>query len=65
MPIALYEQLRAQGVRCTDWYASSVPAGTQLQAGEVVVRFVSSWSSTDEEIAALMDLVHSHQRQAA
>jgi threonine aldolase len=52
-------------VRCTDWYASSVPAGTQLQADEVVVRFVSSWSSTDEEIAALMDLVHSHQRQAA
>ncbi len=65
MPIALYEQLRAQGVRCSDWYATSVPAGTQLQAGEVVVRFVTSWSSSDEEIAALMDLVHSHQRKAA
>jgi threonine aldolase len=31
----------------------------------VVVRFVASWSSTDEEITALVDLVHSRQRQAA
>lgn len=60
MPHSLYAHLQAQGVRCGDWYATSVPAGTALAADEIVVRFVTAWSSTSAEVAALTQVISAH-----
>ncbi|WP_395026010.1 threonine aldolase family protein [Comamonas odontotermitis] len=57
LPRALHAQLVSHGVRCADWYDTSVPPGTALAADEMVVRFVASWSSTSDEVQALAGLV--------
>ncbi len=58
MPRTLLTHLQAQGVRCADWYPTSVPPGTALAADEIVVRFVTAWSSTSDEVRALVDTIH-------
>ena len=58
MPRSLLTHLQAQGVRCADWYPTSVPPGTALAADEIVVRFVTAWSSTSDEVRALIDTIH-------
>jgi threonine aldolase len=57
LPRALHAQLLSHGVRCADWYDTSVPPGTVLAAEEMVVRFVTSWSSTSDEVQALAGLI--------
>ena len=64
LPRSLLAQLRAQGLRCADWYATSVPPGTVLAADEIVVRFVTAWSSTSDEVRALAQAI-AHSRAAA
>ena len=54
MPRSLYEHLLAQGVRCADWYATSVPPSVNVANDELVVRFVTAWSSSSEEVQALI-----------
>lgn len=57
LPRSLFAHLQAQGVRCADWYATSVPPGTHLAADEIVVRFVTSWSSTLDDVHALLQVI--------
>lgn len=53
MPRRLHAHLQAAGVACYDWYPDSVPAAVTLGQDDMAVRFVTSWSTTEEEIAAL------------
>ena len=53
MPRALHAYLQSNDVACYDWYPDSLPAGMALGEDEMPVRFVTSWSSTTEEIASL------------
>jgi len=57
MPRALLEQLHAAGVRCYDWYASSLPTQMHVAEDEVPVRFVTAWSSSLSEVQALQALL--------
>ena len=57
IPRSLYAHLQAQGVRCGDWYASSVPLDMVVAPDEIVVRFVTAWSSTADEVKALLDVI--------
>jgi len=52
MPKALMERLLAAGVQCYDWYPDSLPASMPLGADEVPVRFVTAWSSSDQQLDA-------------
>ena len=61
---AQYAQLLERGVRCADWYATSVPPGTMLAADEMVVRFVTAWSSTSADVQALMNVMPGTTRTA-
>ncbi|MEG0976354.1 MAG: beta-eliminating lyase-related protein [Comamonas sp.] len=57
LPRKLFTHLQAHGVRCADWYATSLPPGTALAADEIVVRFVTAWSSTSDEVRALVQVI--------
>ena len=62
IPRSLLAHLQAQGVRCADWYPTSVPPGTALAADEIVVRFVTAWSSTSDEVRALVQAIRQAHR---
>ncbi|MGY6201871.1 threonine aldolase family protein [Paraburkholderia strydomiana] len=53
----LFARLKAAGVRCSDWYPSSLPASVQLRDNELPVRFVTSWSSTRAEVDAVAEII--------
>ena len=58
MPKPLLERLLAEGVRCYDWYADSLPPSLVLDAQDVPARFVTSWATEAEELRALAAVLH-------
>lgn len=57
MPKPLLDRLLADGVRCYDWYADSLPPSLVLDAQDVPARFVTSWTTGTEDLQALRDLL--------
>lgn len=57
MPQALHARLRSAGVQCYDWPADSLPADARPTQDQTVLRFVTSWCTTAEEITALEGLL--------
>jgi threonine aldolase len=56
---ALWDHLAAQGLRCIDWSALSLPPDNQTGPDEVVLRLVTSFVTKAEEVDALIALVRS------
>lgn len=55
MPTALAQALRAQGAVFYDWPEHSLPARESLQDGEILVRFVTSFASTSQQVDDLVE----------
>ncbi|MBW0445125.1 aminotransferase class I/II-fold pyridoxal phosphate-dependent enzyme [bacterium M00.F.Ca.ET.228.01.1.1] len=53
----LFSRLKSAGVRCSDWYRDSLPKAVTLGDDEILVRFVTSWSSTRSEVDELAGLL--------
>lgn len=50
---ALFEHLKAQGVRLNEWSAGSLPKGMAVKADHLAVRFVTSFESEKAEVQQL------------
>ena len=50
MPRTLLERLVAADVQCYDWYPDSLPPSMPLGADEVPVRFVTAWSTSQQQL---------------
>ena len=57
LPRAANERLRAAGASYYPWSTQSVPNGTTVAADTVLVRLVTSFATTDAEIALFVGLV--------
>ncbi|WP_339664476.1 beta-eliminating lyase-related protein [uncultured Pseudomonas sp.] len=57
IPVALFEHLKAQGVRLNDWLPNSVPQALDIKADHLAVRFVTSFESELAEVQQLQDVL--------
>lgn len=57
LPRALHEKLQAAGVIYYEWSSAALPQSLKPKADEVVVRFVTSWQTTSEQVQQLIGLV--------
>lgn len=56
MPERLHEKLVAAGARCHQWMSESVGQGS-LRDGDVLVRFVLSWATPEEDVERVLSLI--------
>jgi threonine aldolase len=59
MPKALLERLLAAGAECYDWYPDSLPTSMPLGADEVPVRFVTAWSTSQQQLDEFAEVLGS------
>jgi threonine aldolase len=50
------EELKAAGAKFYAWDAAAMPRDEQPQSDEVLVRLVTSWATSDEEVALFVSL---------
>ncbi|HEU4724025.1 MAG TPA: beta-eliminating lyase-related protein, partial [Candidatus Eisenbacteria bacterium] len=50
MPAALVDRLKAAGADFYDWYLDALPPGTRLADGEMFIRLVTSFATTNEQV---------------
>ncbi len=57
LPRHLHDKLQAAGVIYYEWPSAALPQALKPKAEEVVVRFVTSWQTTSEQVQQLIGLV--------
>lgn len=63
LPRSLFEQLLADGASMYEWYPNALPESEPIGPDEVLVRLVTSFSTTDTDIADFAAAVRRHEPQ--
>ena len=66
LPQALDQALKAAGILYHPWTQISLPETERVEAGEVLVRLVTSWATREEDVRKVIEIAYSEvSRQAA